>query len=55
MPTWAAFGCQISMLPVPHECYTKEFPDENEVNNMSKITHLFYGKYMTIEAVRKKR
>ena len=50
---WGTFGSHVSILPMHLEHYEKEVPDECHYFNLNKVTHLFDGKDIAIEKVRK--
>ena len=53
MPKWATFGTYLSMLPIPHDYFRKELPDFYIDNNLSNVTHVFDGKDIIIDTIRK--
>ena len=53
MPLWATYGSHLSMLPISHDYFKKELPDFYIDNDMSNVTHLFDGKDIMIETLRK--
>ena len=53
IPLWGTFGSYISMLPMPHDYFAKELPNDYVLHNLPNVTHLFDGKDIVIECVRK--
>ena len=53
LPLWSTFGSCISILPRPHDYYSKDLPDDFEIHGLPKVTHLFDGKDIIVETMRK--
>ena len=53
LPLWATSGLYLSLLPVPHDYYKKESPNDDMRENLSNITRLFDGKDTITETFRK--
>lgn len=51
-PMWAAYGAYLSILPMPHDYYKKESPEECKTENLNNVTHLFDEKDIIIEIIR---
>ena len=46
---WIVF----SLLPMSHDYYEKEFPDDRARENMNNAIHLYDGKDVIVETIRK--